>query len=54
MNSENLYQEKLTENLSKKRIDAAMTAREKAKSQWGKTYWDTVIAALLKKVDKLN
>ena len=37
-----------------RRIDCAMTARKNVGSCWGKTYWDTVIAYLLRQANRLN
>ena len=41
-------------NLTLKRVNAAMTARERAASEWGKTFWDGIIAYLLRKANRLN
>ena len=41
-------------NLTLKRVNAAMTARERVTSKWGKTFWDSVIAHLLRKANRLN
>ena len=41
-------------NLTLKRVNAAMTARKRCKSEWGKNYWDSVIAYLLRKANRLN
>lgn len=40
--------------LTLKRIDAAMTARNRVLTEWGKNYWDGVIAYLLRKANRLN
>lgn len=42
-----------TIQLYERRIDNAMTARDRcAKGSWGETYWNRVIAALLRKLNK--
>jgi len=35
-------------------IDNAWTARDNVKSDWGKNYWDCVIAYLLRVENRLN
>jgi hypothetical protein len=35
-------------------IDNAWTARDNVKSDWGRNYWDCVIAYLLRTIDRLN
>jgi hypothetical protein len=37
-----------------RRIENAMTARQNVKTTWGKTYWDMVIAYLLRQANRLN
>jgi hypothetical protein len=37
-----------------RRIDLAYNARQSAKSQWGKLYWDNVLAYLLREANRLN
>ena len=37
-----------------RRIKNAMTARRNVDSCWGKTYWDIVIAYLLRQANRLN
>ena len=37
-----------------RRIDCAVAARQNVKTNWGKTYWDTVIAYLLRQANRLN
>ena len=37
-----------------KRIGNAMTARKNVDSCWGKQYWDSVIAYLLRYANQLN
>jgi hypothetical protein len=41
-------------SLTKKRIELAQCAQNRATSEWGKAYWDGVIAHLLRKVNLLN
>jgi hypothetical protein len=41
-------------NLTLKKVNAAMTARDRVASEWGKTFWDSVIAHLLRKANRLN
>ena len=41
-------------SLMKKRIELAHCAQNRATSEWGKAYWDSVIAYLLRKVNLLN
>ena len=41
-------------SLMKKRIGLAQRAQNRATSEWGKAYWDSVIAYLLRKVNLLN
>ena len=35
-------------------IDNAWTARDNVKSDWGRNYWDGVLAYLLRAVNRLN
>jgi len=37
-----------------RRIGLAYDARQAAKSQWGKLYWDNVLAYLLRLTNRLN
>jgi len=37
-----------------KRIDLAYIARNRVTSEWGKNYWDIVLAYLLRKANQLN
>jgi hypothetical protein len=37
-----------------KRIDLAYTARNRVTSEWGKNYWDGVLAYLLRAANRLN
>jgi len=37
-----------------RRIGCAMTARQNVKTNWGKAYWDMVIAYLLRQANRLN
>jgi hypothetical protein len=37
-----------------RRIENAMTARRNVGSCWGKTYWDMVIAYLLRQANRLH
>jgi len=37
-----------------KRIDLAYAARNRVTSEWGKNYWDIVLAYLLRKGNRLN
>ena len=41
-------------SLMKKRIELAQCAQNRVTSEWGKAYWDGVIAYLLRKVNLLN
>ena len=41
-------------SLMKKRIELAQCAQNRGTSEWGKAYWDGVIAYLLRKVNLLN
>ena len=36
------------------RIGAAYSARNSAKSEWGKLYWDSVLAYILRQANRLN
>ena len=36
------------------RIAAAYSMREIVKSEWGKNYWDSVLAYLLRQANRLN
>ena len=40
--------------LMKKRIGLAQRAQNRATSEWGKAYWDGVIAYLMRKINRLN
>jgi|TARA_Y100001963_G_scaffold110740_1_gene153149 hypothetical protein len=40
--------------LVEKRIERAMLARKNVGSSWGKLYWDTVLAYLLRQANRLN
>ena len=37
-----------------RRISLAYDARQAVKSEWGKGYWDAVIAYLLRQANRLN
>ena len=37
-----------------RRIGLAWKARQSVKSEWGKGYWDAVIAYLLRQANRLN
>ena len=37
-----------------RRLENAQTAKANAKSEWGKNYWDIVIAHLLRVANRLN
>ena len=37
-----------------KRNDQAYIARNRVTSEWGKNYWDIVLAYLLRKANRLN
>ena len=37
-----------------KRIDLAYIARKRVTSEWGKNYWDIVLAYLLRQANRLN
>ena len=39
---------------SDRRIGLAWKARQAVKSEWGKGYWDAVIAYLLRQANRLN
>ena len=41
-------------SLIERRIESAMSARENVGSCWGKLYWDSVIAYLLRHANRLN
>jgi hypothetical protein len=41
-------------SLIDKRIERAMLARKNVGSSWGKIYWDTVIAYLIRQANRLN
>ena len=40
--------------MTKNRIARAQHARDCVQSEWGKIYWDGVIAQLLRKINRLN
>jgi len=40
--------------LVEKRIERVMLARKNVGSSWGKLYWDTVLAYLLRQANRLN
>ena len=42
------------EELMNQRISLAYDAREAVKSDWGKGYWDAVLAYLLRQANRLN
>ena len=44
----------LKKDLINKRIDLAYTARNRVTSEWGKNYWDIVLAYLLREGNRLN
>jgi len=44
----------LKKDLINKRIDLAYIARNRVTSEWGKNYWDIVLAYLLRKGNRLN
>jgi|TARA_B110000967_G_C18578935_1_gene408680 hypothetical protein len=37
-----------------RRIGSAFTTRQNVKSNWGKNYWDIVLASLLRQANRLN
>jgi hypothetical protein len=37
-----------------RRIGSAFTTRQNVKSNWGKNYWDNVLACLLRQANRLN
>ncbi len=41
-------------SLQERRIAAVRTALDTVKSEWGKTYWSTVLAYLLRQANRLN
>ena len=41
-------------NLTLMRVNAAMATREGVASEWGKIFWDSVIAYLQRKANRLN
>ena len=41
-------------SLQERRIAAARTALDAVKSEWGKNYWTTVLAYLLRQANRLN
>jgi len=42
------------EDQMNRRISLAYDARQAVKSEWGKGYWDAVIAYLLRQANRLN
>jgi len=44
----------LKKDLINKRIDLAYTVRNRVTSEWGKNYWDIVLAYLLREGNRLN
>ena len=44
----------LIEEQMNRRIGFAYDARQAVKSEWGKTYWDGVLAYLLRPANRLN
>ena len=41
-------------SLINSRIEAAYSMRENVQSEWGKNYWDGVLAYLLRQANRLN
>jgi len=44
----------LVEEQMNRRIGLAYDARQTVKSQWGKLYWDSVLAYLLRQANRLH
>ena len=45
---------KMTDSIDLKRIANAHLALSNVKGEWGENYWTTVLAALLRKANRLN
>jgi len=41
-------------DLIEKKIESVVTVRDNCQTDWAKQYWDTVLAYLLRKANRLN